>query len=221
MWRSAPIPWRNPVGLALLGLGAAAAALTAVLPPLEPWSGRAGGVALLALLAYGGTVAVHGWPRREAPEVREIRRLRDAMAEQLAVRRGEASPLADLLAEALARLDHELLPGIALLVDRHAALRADLARFERGELAAPGPEALGGLRSIERRQREAIADARQQVADAYAATLALGQQSADEARVVAEARRWSEHLGDVQNTLAELIDESADWDRRLAESPDR
>jgi len=216
-----PIPWRNSVGLALLALGGAAAAMTAFVPQFEPWSGRAPAVLLLAVLAYGGTAAVFAWPRREGPEVGEIRRLRDAMAAQLRGRVGERSTLSDILAAALAGLDRDLLPDVSRVVARNQTLRADLARFEQGELAAPDPAALGRLRTIERRQREAITATRQQVANAYAAILALGQDSADEARVVAEAMRWSERLSDTRDTLASLLDESTDWERLLDSPPER
>src|SRR5215211_8291795 len=143
--------WSNPIGLAILGLGAVSSALTVTLPALEPWSGRAGGVLLLAVLAYVGTLGVYCWPRREASELRQIRKLRDAMVEQLTARRRaeppqEVSPLTAILAEAVVRLDDEMIPAVAELIDRHELLCSDLARFRRGELVMPDQAALQRLR---------------------------------------------------------------------------
>ena len=53
------------------------------------------------------------------------------------------------------------------------------------------------------------------MANAYAATLALAQEGADEARVASEAERWAQQLIDTQDSLAQLLDESGEWDRLL------
>lgn len=206
---------RNPIGLGMVGSSAAAAALTATSPLLEPWSERALFVLLLGIAGYAGTIGIYRWPLRQVPEVREVRKLRDAMATLLAGRQG--SPLAATLGDAIYRLDEDMLPAIAQLVAQNQALKGSLERFTRGELIAPDREALSRLQAIESRQRKAITMTRQQVANAYAATLAISQQSAFDDHVLADAERWSRELSETQTALTEVLDESAYWERRLEE----
>jgi hypothetical protein len=204
----------------MLSASVVAAILTAILPSLEPWSERAWLVLLIGLLGYAGTAGVYAWPSRQAPEVRQMRRLRDAMAWQLAERRraqggGQNPALVEILAESVERLDRDMLPAIAELVAHNQALRKSLERFTRGELVAPDRETLSRLEAIEARQRDAVAATRQKVANAYGATLAIAQQSAADLSVVAEVQRWSRQLRDTQEALSELLDESASWEHRL------
>jgi hypothetical protein len=207
---------RNPVGLVVLGLGAAAGALAPVLPPggaAAPWLGL--GLAGLSLVAYAGTALVYARAPLEAPEVRRLRRLRDAMAARLADRAGGGLVVTSALADAVSRLDGSLIPAVAELTARAEALRRDLARLSEGELFAPDQASLERLATIEARQRAAIATTTQQAANAYASILAMAQDAEPGSSAVAEAARWSRALQAMADALAELLDEGADWERRL------
>jgi hypothetical protein len=129
--------------------------------------------------------------------------------------RGPNPALAPIQAESVERLDRDKLPAIAELVAHNQSLRKRLERYTRGELVAPDRETLTRLEAIEARQRDAVAATRQQVANAYGATLAMAQQSTVDLSVVAEAQRWSRQLRETQEALSELLDESASWERSL------
>jgi DNA-binding NarL/FixJ family response regulator len=207
----------NPVGLSILVLGGATAILVAALPFFASLAERAPWVLAAALLGYAGTTVVSAWPRREAREVYQVRRLRNAMADLRSVREASATgaPLADVLGDAVRHLDRELIPALARLVARAEALRAILARFQAGDLAAPDGESLCALQATEARLRDAISATQRQAANAYAATVALTEHDADDAQVVDEARRWAQRLRETEAALAGLLDESAAWDRLL------
>lgn len=209
---------RNPVGLVILATGAAAALATGSWSMLAPWSDRAVWVGLLSAAAYAGTVVVYAWPRPEPPELRAARQLRDALAEQIAAHGGAPTfTLRQLLTEAVVRLDREVIPTLAELIVRNRSLQADISRFRRGDLVAPDASALERLQAIEARQRRTIDSAVRQIANAYAAALVLGQQSASEGRLVSHAQELSRQLQDTHAELAELLDESGSWERRLQE----
>src|SRR5688500_8469609 len=125
MTRSLRAAALNPVGVAILGLGFLIVIATATLPALAAYSGRAYLLALLTLVAYRATAALHGWPRRRPPEVLRLVELRAALAEQLSRRRAaerleQPGPLSLILAESVQRIDDDLIPALEQLVARTA-----------------------------------------------------------------------------------------------------
>lgn len=207
----------NRLGILLLVVGVAAAAASAMVPGLRQIGWLPFGIVLLALVAYGATVAIYRLtpePFEESDEIRALRKLRECIAEHLGSQQhGEAAR--HVLADALRRLDGEMIPAVGGLVRRHALLQRDLDRFQTGELLAPSAERMDQLERLCERQQRAIESVGQQVADAYASLIMLTQQTDDEARLAADTQRWSSDLFEAQNNLAELLDEGAAFDRAL------
>jgi hypothetical protein len=206
----------NPLGLGILGAGGIIAALTRALPSLETWSDRVGPVLLVAALAYAASVAICCWPTPVAAEVRQIRRLRAAVAEQLALQRPSGSqrnaPLVAMLDDALRCIDDQIEPAVILLATRNHMLRHMLARFDRGELMAPDDASLERLRVVLATQGEALDSAARQVANAYAALLSMAQQGYASGQVAADAECWSSQLLHTEAALAQLMSENSDRD---------
>lgn len=207
----------NRLGVVLLGVALAVAAVAGLLPGGPRWLAAA--CLLLGLAAYGATVAIQLWVPVRAERSKQIdalRTLRACIAEQAAAQEyGEATR--GILAEALRRVDQQMIPAVEQLTRRHARLRRDLGRFQSGELPAPDRERLEQLVALRERQERAMEAVERQAANAYASLVMLTQQAEDEARLAADAGQWSNDLAETQRNLAELLDEDAAFERALRE----
>jgi hypothetical protein len=210
------------LALALAAAGVAVSAALAALPALADRADRAPLVLGWSLACAALSAAVVAWPRREAPAVRDARRLRAQLAARLAAREEagqtrDDSPLSGLLADALQRLDSEILPSLEGIAARHADLSAHLAAYQRGALSSPDPSYLERLRAIHGRQAEALTGAVRQAANADAASLAMVHEGDDEA-VVARGRALVHDLDSFGATLRDVAarTDAEDWNDRLA-----
>ena len=198
----------HPVALVLLGASAILAAGTALVPLLAPWAARAGWVLAWGVVVAAAWLLLEPRPAPPARELLEVRAIRDALASRLrlaAVTHPDAVVFTTALAQAVARLDDEVLPALAELLERHAALGAWLARYERGKAPAPDADALERLRRLSRLQRRAIDETVRQAATAEALLVAIVHESADPNRLAEETVRWSDGLRTLHQSLAEVL----------------
>jgi hypothetical protein len=206
--------------LAVLGLSLLGAASLATVPALADRAERAPALALLGVAAAAVIAAIERWPTAESAAVRDVRRLRESIAARLAAREAVGqtpgtSPLSALMADALTRLDQEIVPTLARIAARHDELTRHLRRYDR-DLTAPDAQYLERLRDIHQRQRDALTAAVRQAANADAATLAMAQES-DEGAVVARGEDLLRQLNAFGASLAEVAASGEEsWDERLA-----
>lgn len=209
---------RNPTGLAMLALSVLLALALATQPALERWAPRSPLVLALGLLAYLATAAIYAWPRGEAPELREVKRIRDSLAARLSQRRAAEArdgraDVTRALEDAVKRFDDELIPALTQIVERHRVLGEYLARFQRRGAPRPEPDVLDRLTTIYRRQADAITAAVQQAINADAMLLALINESTDEATVATEAKNLSNDLVALHDSLRAVLSGDEEWER--------
>ena len=207
-----------PLGVTLLGLSLALAAAMTWLPALAPWSGRAGLMALLGLVAYCATVGAlcRTRPAISSPELRDLASTRRAMTRLLAERRelegGGRTAWTPLLSEAVEYLDQEIAPDLRRLVWREQGLSRLLADYERGKLHRPEPDRLKRLQELHAAQRRTIDVCVQQAANAHADLILLLQEGDDE-RIAERASTWADDLRRVH-------DDNVDINRRFDVEPE-
>ena len=210
---------RQPLALVLLGAGLVLAIAMAVVPALDPWSGRAPLVFGLGLLAYFATVVIFACcqPEVRAPEVRQVQGVRAAIARRLASVRYERPAWAPIVAKAIDTLDDQILPALRQLVLRQRGLADYLCRYDavteqtaRGRgappeaLPAPDPAVLERVRVTFKRHREAIDECVQQAVNAEATLVAL-LAAGDDAEVGTKAREWAGDLLALHDFLDEAL----------------
>lgn len=212
------VAWRNLTGLVLLVLSILLALALALDPALERWAARAPYVLALGLLAYLATVVVYAWPRGEAPELREVKRVRDTLAARLAGRRAAEArdgraDVTRALEDAVKRFDEEIIPALTQIVERHRILGEYLARYQRRGAPRPEPGVLDRLTAIYRRQQEAISAAVQQAINADAMLLALMNESTAETTVATESRNLSNDLVALHDSLRAVLSGDEEWEQ--------
>jgi hypothetical protein len=199
------------VAFALLGSSLLMAAAMHWIPFLRPWSGQAGWMVGLGLLCYLAIAAIAFWsrPKPAGPEIHELRKIRHQIA-ALYVRLQQASGrrpnavLLRILAEAVTRLDDQLIPALRELVEKRDTLRRDLRRFERGQIRAPSAEMMQHLRGVLAQYEAGIDECLQHAADAYGTLIRLLQMNNDD-DVANRARAWADDLMGLHDAMLEVL----------------
>jgi hypothetical protein len=201
--------WRlgltHPFAVLLVLLGALLAATLAILPTLEPWSGRASWVLAVGMAgSIASVLVVARWPP-SSPEVRRIRVTRQQVARRLMEKSRVASgqnraELRCLIRAALARIDEEIVPAFLGLVGHNIDLKNQLATHA-ASLPAPDPASLQRLRDIYAHRRAATDRCVQQAVDAETRLVALLQEP-DERALMAQLEVWTERLQNLTMDLA-------------------
>jgi hypothetical protein len=196
-------PWAgllHPFGLVLALLSVALASLIGRMPSLDPRSGQAPWVLATGLGAYLACVGVVSlWPA-SPPGLRRLRNARNRIARQLSARIGSASPdapaeLERLRAAALARIDDEIVPAFAQLLQRDAGVNSEIELYKRSSFE-PDPHVLARLEEIHAQHEKGTRACAQRAVDAEAGLFALLQER-DDGALVTGLRTWVDDLGEL------------------------
>lgn len=103
-------------------------------------------------------------------------------------------------------IDTELLPELAIRVQRHRALAKALARYARGQgpLVGASLESIAALRKLAEDQRLALDGLLTRLSDMTAHLIGLNQE-VDQDEIVQQPRRWAAELGAYWQGAAEVF----------------
>jgi hypothetical protein len=198
----------HPFGFALALCSALLAWSMSSVHNLAAWSDRAFWVLLAGMVAYvASAVVVSLWPPGP-PGARRLQRTRDRVARQLKARVGLSLPicrhqLEALRVAALARIDDEILPPFAQLVQRDAGVNSEILAYRRSS-AEPNEEVIGRLQVIHEQYQRGTRACVQRAVDAEARLFGVLQER-DDVMQEGALRAWIDNdLGQ----LAKAVDES-------------
>ena len=179
-------PWSgvfHPFALALVLCSAGLAWLMSSAPSLAEWSGRASWVLVAGAVGFAASTGVVSlWPPSPAG-MRRLRNTRNRVAGQLAARVRSSSPTARARLEALraavlARIDDEIVPPFAQVLQRDAGIRSEILAYQRSS-AEPNEDVLARLQVIHEQYANGTRICQQAALDAEARLFALLQERDD------------------------------------------
>jgi len=204
-------PWRgvfHPFGFAVALCSALLAWSMSSVHNFAAWSDRAFWVLLAGMVAYvASAVVVSLWPPGLAG-ARRLQRTRDRVSGQLDARVRLSSPtcrhqLEALRVAALARIDDEILPPFAQLVQRDTGVNSEILAYRRSS-AEPNEEVIGRLLVIHEQYLRGTRACVQRALDAEARLFAVLQER-DDVVLGGALLAWIDNdLGQ----LAKAVDES-------------
>jgi hypothetical protein len=179
-------PWSgvlHPFALALGLCSAGLAWLMSSVPTLAESSGRAAWVLVVGAVGFAASTGVLSlWPPSPAG-MRQLRNTRDRVAGQLTARVRSSSPTARARLEALraavlARIDDEIVPPFAQVLQRDAGVRSEMVAYQRSA-TEPNEDVLARLRVMHEQYANGTRVCQQAALDAEARLFALLQECDD------------------------------------------
>jgi hypothetical protein len=205
------LPWHgvfHPFGLAVALCSALLAWSMSSVHNLAAWSDRALWVLVAGMVAYvASAVVVSLWPPGLAG-ARRLQRARDRVSKELDARVRLSSPtcrhqLEALRVAALTRIDDEILPPFAQLVQRDTGVNSEILAYRRSS-AEPNEEVIGRLQVIHEQYQIGTRACVQRIVDAEARLFAVLQER-DDVVLGGALLAWIDNdLGQ----LAKAVDES-------------